>query len=437
MSASKIGRREVMSAAIMMLGMSPVRTFASDSERANARPSGSASAPAKVRWTAEAVRELRNRQELAYANLGKRLGIGSDPLSVYRSLTKERMPEEWISPEKFWRTVGSTLKRDSARGVPEAQITEYLAKYGNVQPPTPYEDPNFYAVLLEMSDSIEEALKSHTLPTPPSLLLGTLPTGTINASAFTVPKTLERIIIFERDLFDFAFQMSKITASVFPPIDLGRGWFSTEIDLDLAVKARPDILDQVNRILHAYLVLGDSRKAPSYAIDNSRLMTATLLLRSLELFALAHEYGHIITRPTDNLGPDPSKDTLIRRNWDAEYGSDRVGLSLLYAVMGDLTLTFWGVVQFFVCMEVFDRCRSILTKGAFDPKVTSPIHPPHLARSQQLRTVLREDRPGPKTESAIQLANQLESFWSRLWQVAEPQWITKYKQGVRPSVIWS
>ena len=108
----------------------------------------------------------------------------------------------------------------------------------------------------------------------------------------------------------------------------------------------------------------------------------------------------------------------------------------MYGVMGNITLTFWGAVQFFVCMEVFDRCESILTKGSFDPKARSSTHPPNLARIQQLRTVLREDSPGAETEKAIQLANQLDSFWSRLWQVAEPDWIAMYKKGVRPSAIW-
>src|SRR6266850_3143969 len=128
-----------------------------------------------------------------------------------------------------------------------------------------------------------------------------------------------------------------------------------------------------------------------------------------------------LARHGDNLGPNPSADASVRYRWDDEYGADRVGLSLMFSVMGRLVLTFWGAVNFLVCLEVFDRCRSILATGAFDPKATSPTHPPNLARAQQLRTVLREDRPGAETEKAIRLANQLDSFWSRMWQVAEPQ----------------
>ena len=437
MSGWKITRRELLSAAIAIPGLSLARRHSYASQSGTAC-SSQPLPPADPRWTAEAVAKLRNQQELAYVTLGRRMGIGGDPMTVYRALTKDRMPAEWISPEKFWQTFGTTLPRDKAQGVPDARIAEYLAKYGNVQPPTPYEDPNLYAVLLEMSDSIEAALTSRGFPTPPRLLLGTLPTGTLNALTFPVLRTKEHIIIFERGLFDFAFQMSKIAAVVFPAIDPMRGSFSAEVNVERGVEAHPEILEQLNRVLHAYLVLGDPRRIPSYKIDNSRVMTAVLLLRSMELFALGHEYGHIVARHGDNLGPNPSPDASVRYSWDGEYGADRVGLSLMHSVMGGpLVLTFWGAVNFFVCLEVFDRCRSILTTGAFDPKATSPTHPPNLARGQQLRTVIREDRAGAETEKAIKLANQLDSFWSRMWQIAEPQWLAMHKKGVRPSVIWS
>ena len=110
MSASKISRRELMSSIAVMLGMSAIRAFGFDGQRVSPRPP--APATANVRWTAEAVRRLRARQELAYADLGKRMGIGSDPTSVYRALTKGQMPAEWISPESF----GKHLARRSTEG---------------------------------------------------------------------------------------------------------------------------------------------------------------------------------------------------------------------------------------------------------------------------------------------------------------------------------
>jgi len=233
--------------------------------------------------------------------------------------------------------------------------------------------------------------------------------------------------------------MSKIAAVVFPPIDPIRGSFSEEVNVERGVEAHPEILGELNRVLHAYLVLGDPRRIQSYKIDSSRTMTAAALLRSMQLFVLGHEHGHFLVRHGgDNLGPPPaSRDPAIRDKWNVEYGADRVGLSMMYAVTGHLVLSFWGAVNLLVCMEVFERCQSILATGAFDPTATSPTHPPNLTRGRQLRAVIREDRPGEETEKAITLANQLDSFWARTWQIAEPHWLAMHKQGVRPSMIWS
>jgi hypothetical protein len=361
------------------------------------------------------------------------MGLGSDPLAVYRALTRGRIPQERISPEQFWNRYGAALDRQSARGIPDAKIAEYIKKYWGVQPPTPYEDPTLYSMLLEMSDSIEAAWRTTTFPPPPRLLFGSLPSGIINAETIPV-QDKEYIIAFQRGLFDFAHQLSKVAASVFPPIDLRRGWFSKDFDIAAATKANPEVLNQFNRILRAYVVDGDSRSIAWYPVDDAHRPAAGILLRSLELFVLGHEYGHVLVKSEAGLGPPPPNSRL-REAWDREYGADRVGLSLMNAVTRDLPLTFWGPVQFFSGMEAFRRALSILRTGEVDPG-TSGDHPPPLVRAQNLRAVVRESMPGAEAEKAIHLADQLDAFWGRLWQMSEERWIAMHKQKVKPSLIW-
>src|SRR5262245_57402024 len=133
---TRITRRELMSAALVTLG-APLVLHGRDTHATSRTP---VPPPTDPRWTAEAVTELRKRQEVAYAKLGKRLGIDGDAMNVYRSLTTGRMTAEWISPEKYRKTFG-TSKRDAAGRAPEAQIAEYWAKYGNVQPPRRMKTP--------------------------------------------------------------------------------------------------------------------------------------------------------------------------------------------------------------------------------------------------------------------------------------------------------
>ena len=142
-----------------------------------------------------------------------------------------------------------------------------------------------------------------------------------------------------------------------------------------------------------------------------------------------------MTASGTNLGPPPP-DPQLRAAWDKEYGADQVGLSLMYGVWGNLPLTFWGAVQFFSCMEAFRRALSILATGVVRSN-SSGSHPPPLLRAQYLRSVAREFMPGAETETAIRLADQLDSFWGRLWQASEARWVDMYKRKVPPSEIWS
>ncbi len=401
-----------------------------------AAPAAAPPAAIGTRWSVEAARKLRNRQELAWSELGKRLGLGDDPMVVYRALARGRMPSAWIDPAKFRAAVGGRPASRNLPGDPAGTIEAYEARYGAFVPPTPYEDPNLYAILLEMSDDIEAALKAQHLPTPVRLILGTLPANTLEASSFALPSTHEHIVLFESGLFDFAFRMSRIAALAFPSIDPATGWFASEVDIARDVGKHPEILDQFQALLHAYLVEGDPRRAKVPAIGDPHVMTAAILLRSLELFVLGHEYGHIVASHADHMGPNPSADATIRYDWDDEYGADSVGVSLMTSVMGDFPLAFWGAVHWFACKEVFDRCRSVVATGMVEPPAATATHPPNLERSRQLRIVVRELRPGPETEQAIALAGQLDSFWSRLWQISEPYWVKMHKQGKRPAAIW-
>ncbi len=431
MSESTWNRRAVGRAA---LGVSA--TLCAGARLSAAAPAAAPPSAAGTRWSVEAARNLRIRQELAWSELGKRMGLGEDPMVVYRALERGRMPSTWIAPAKFWAAAGGRAGARNLPGDPAGTIAAYEARYGAITPPTPYEDPNLYAILLEMSDDIEAALQARHLPVPARLVLGTLPSNTLDACTITLPVTHEHIVLFERGLFDFAFRMSRIAALAFPSIDPATGWFAQPVDTARDVGRHPEILDQLQATLQAYLVEGDPRRAAVPPIGDSHVMTAAILLRSLELFALGHEYGHIVAGHSDNLGPNPSTDATVRYNWDTEYGADSVGVSLMTSVMGDFRLGFWGAGHWFACREIVDRCLAILATGAVEAPSLTSTHPPNLERSRQLRAVVRDLRPGPETEQAIALASQLDSFWGRLWQISEPTWVGMHKQGKRPAAIW-
>jgi hypothetical protein len=443
-AAGGIDRRTLLTVLVAALGTTPRWSEASHQARRSLPARGAVLQPSRPitasRWSDAAVKELRQLQETAYLELGARMRIPGDASAVYRRLTLPRMPAERISPERFREAAGGRLDPDAMRAA-EKQLTEYNAKYGNVQPPTPYEDPTLYMTLLEMSDSMEAVWSSVSNRPMPRVLLGTVPTATIESGSGIINAEIKRvmaneyIIVFQRGLFDFAYEMAKLAAGAVPPLDQ-RGAFTRNVDVSAAA-SNPSVIEQFHRILHAYVVLGESRRIPPYEIDKAREFTAGLMIRSLELFVLGHEYGHpVVSPPERSLGPAPADPRLVSR-WNNEYAADEMGVRLTHAGMGNLSLTFWGAVQFFSCMEAFRRALSILRTGAVGTD-SSGGHPPSPFRAQYLSSVISTLASGAESKQAIQLGAQLDVFWRRLWQAVEPRWVEMYKgKKERPSEIWS
>src|SRR5687767_7178590 len=122
---SRISRRDLMSSAMVLLGVPPAHAYSFAAHTTVAKPA-TLPEPVKTRWSAAAVQKLRGRQEEAYTRLGEQLGMKTDPITVYRYLTTDRMPASKISPEEFEKTFGT-------RGNYEEVYKEYLSKYGHVQ----------------------------------------------------------------------------------------------------------------------------------------------------------------------------------------------------------------------------------------------------------------------------------------------------------------
>ena len=163
-------------------------------------------------------------------------------------------------------------------------------------------------------------------------------------------------------------------------------------------------------------------------------MTAGLLLRSLELLLSA---TNMVTSSRGRMT------TLVqtRRRIQRFVGIGirvriRPGRSQFdVGVMGNITLTFWGAVQFFVCMEVFDRCESILTKGSFDPKATSSTHPPILrAFSSCERSCVRTVQvQRPRRRSSWQISSTRFGVDCGRWPSQTGSRCTRKACGPRPS----
>jgi hypothetical protein len=418
MSGNLIARRQLLQA-VSLFGLPLAQRFALAQ---SAGPS----------WSDAAAKKLKREQEDAYRRLAEQLKLGSDPMAAYRYLNRDLMPLEKISRQRFEETFGPTWGNTAASF--DDGYARYL-KFRNAGAPTPYEDPNYYSLLLEMTDAIETEIKSKVdnlkslKAAIPHVVVGSLPTGQVNAVTEPVPGTSEYLVLFHYGVFNFAFEMSKIAGRAFPPLRPGPDGvtFAAEPDPVGFAETHPEILTQFNKVLQAYVVLGDPRRAPKFPMNDSEFPVEGTLLRSMELFLLCHEYAHLLLRHLEK-----------QHDSQDEYDADQLGMVMMTKVMSDASLrySYWGADYMLSCCDALEQCLSVLRSGSVDQTAVSPSHPPTPSRRERLRAVLRGLSPGNETEAAIRLATQLQGFVDSLCQQSIADWKQMYKENVRPSEAW-
>jgi hypothetical protein len=422
----------------LLTALSATRTFAFI-DAATGSIFYQAQAPS-TRWSDAARNQLKDMQEKAYAQLGKRLGMSDDPLTVYKSISQGRIPAERISWKRFEEEFGAKWGKTEGWEKQKQVFEEYFKRYyDNAELPTPYEDPNLYLILQPLVDAVEEAVKSVDLPIPRHLLFGTLPTGALDAQSIPVPRTKDYIVVFQYGIFNFLFEMSKLAARVLPPLvpDKAKQKFQAAPDPASVLKNHPEIKEQFNKILYSF-VADDPRLAPvNLPLDSSYMPTAGRLLNCIELFILGHEYTHIIYHHLeDNARFQGSHKEQVQRARQTEYDADILGHGLMYGAMGstDPELTLWAPDYYFSCMDALQYCLTIL-KGAIVGFDEDSVHPPFVQRREELRRDLRRFPP-EVTDSSIKLGKQLETFLGDLSMESLPVWMMWNKKGVKPSPIW-
>lgn len=316
--------------------------------------------------------------------------------------------------------------------------------------PTRFENPGYYKLLVAFSEQIEKAAKDLSIPVPSHLVFGTLPTGRVNAMAVLIPNNGGYLVLFESQIFTFANLFSKVVASALPlKSDSSKENYLFSIadeDWKENIRNNPDVLRRFFEVITAYLLLGRPIDAPAYLPEPHIGSLAGVLRNSMELFIMAHEYGHIIS---DHFASSENKlyylheyeVTEINQSWHQEFEADAMGIQLMIQAMikdgYDISLSFWGSDFFFSCMEIVDRFLCLF-KGIDIERLYTPgsTHPPPTLRREFLRKFLRKSILDDTSKEAIKLGITLQKIVEHLWQLTESRLREMKKDGQKLAPIW-
>lgn len=263
----------------------------------------------------------------------------------------------------------------------------------DTQAPTAAENPVGYSILRDIVEDVQQAMARLNLRMPEAVAFGTLPTGQINGIACAVPAG-GLIVAIDDGLFTFVHSLAKAVA-VFYKATMGPDGLEiklTESNLAQAVETNEEGNLRWLETLIAAFVIKSPDHAPLRPITDDRIHLVHMLVNSVEVFVVAHEFGHLILGHYErnafgserHLITDTEVKQLNTLQKD-ELEADRLGLKLLRE--HHKKLGYHSIDHTLAAIWFFCGCLLILEEMyGQDSK-----HPPALLRSRALLQQLVEE----------------------------------------------
>jgi hypothetical protein len=328
---------------------------------------------------------------------------GQQMLEVIRQTQAMKAATEEV--DKLLRSRPNSLNWDSSFS--DKDSAEIRRKVFGQKLPTCYENPLVYYVISQYINDVERARKQLKMPLKAPPKYGSLPTAEINA--YTYPAVTDKDVIDKRgsvigfnvQLFMFAYQMTKVTL---PTISVSQELPSRRIAIDFsqetatrAIESNPDLkINFAMAILEFLQLVPPSTEALDRKYD-ADLMSFTT---AIELFSVAHEYGHLIKGHTPKetktlqLASEYMKDAapveaLIGvRSWQQELEADSTGIQILNQILknrvsdstDDVTrqsaqlrqiYALYGSLFYFKSSEILEKARYIAEHDVPPPSISA------------------------------------------------------------------
>ena len=258
--------------------------------------------------------------------------------------------------------------------------------------PEPDDSPNFDHMLGEYAAELEPVLADLQMPVGHRVLMREFPTGSLNAHVLR--NRHGALILVDFGLMMLAYQISKIMMLGINFMETTRSGIRLFDTLDAGW--RPDRTTRaLAQVIGAYFFLGDPTRAPRLRVlEERRRIPQQGWFVAAELFAVAHEYAHLIDGHVE-LMPDFVWDPPDSNNRQAEavqdeITADQIALRIMVAAAerGLVRHPLHGSVFLFELERMLDEIAARLFAARHDYR----SHPdPH---SRQERLLSHAERQG-------------------------------------------
>ncbi|PFY96966.1 ImmA/IrrE family metallo-endopeptidase [Bacillus wiedmannii] len=334
------------------------------------------------------------------------------------------------------------LKESKNKNIKREDLIFDLKAQGNV-----YENQVGYNMLVHLLDNIEKASKDlgFTIPTRP--IIGTLPTGKVQAMAMRHYVSKEPMIIFEYELFTFTNLISK-SVLLSLPFEQKNGvtkFSSSEENIKKMIVQDQTGVQKFLEVLLAYLIKGQPTLATPYYPNEKIIGLNSQITHLMELFVMGHEYAHILLGHTNcskqkESGISTEVLTEMIFKWNQEFEAD--GLSLILILQSfsnknfyDMPLLYAGVDLFLSCLDIMDRSISIILSGKEEQRMDDS-HPPVSERRDYIRYHLTRMLGTEKAEVGISLAKTYVAVLEVYFDLCRPVLLDLHHKRTKLAKTW-
>ncbi|MFJ5283031.1 SEC-C metal-binding domain-containing protein [Pseudomonas sp. NPDC088429] len=257
--------------------------------------------------------------------------------------------------------------------------------------PTRYDAPTSFHLLDSLVTTLRTTLERLDIETENFPLHATVPTGMINAMVVDLPCSSKSFLLFDSQLFTFCNLIAKIYAQCLFPV-AGTYVVSTDT-IKQTIANDPAIVIRLTGLLDALVRNGKPGTSKPFPVDPRSVRLAHDLCRGMELFIVAHEFGHVYAGHLDTANSKLHMSevlTEISSSHRKEYEADYAALIFTTHSLEHEQWDFWqinsSIKLFFSSLDLINRYADYITNGP-NRKFTSKESETHPSNENRKKSI--------------------------------------------------
>lgn len=292
------------------------------------------------------------------------------------------------------------------------------------------DEPCGHRIISDIVAQIDDVCARAEIPVREGVVVGVSPTEGLHAYQREVLATGASILDFAMPFVMFCNQVAILIARTLPhsPSAVGHAVICEPERVRQLLATDKALFKAWRLLLSRYAIEGWPLPLPRLPIDVETVSTRLQILFSMELFAVAHEYGHHVLRHGVVESSSPTGDDTMMEH-DADGFARKVSMMIGCNSESPNPFAFSGAgaVLMLGALDLVRRTEHVLEAGdtEFPP---SEIHPPLHERVAHVGSF---DRLAPESlrEQSAAMRGDLLEMVETIWAAMEPMFLSMHQKG--------